>query len=195
MVRRVVTWPAPVLDGASAAVGADHDLKALAELVGDLFDTMYEYGGVGLAAPQIGRLLRVFVMDTTTDREHGVKQAFINPVVVPLPETRSSDVLALAAGLESRVIPGSREVVLPEACLSFPGERDEVSRWDQVMVTAYDLEGWRYGVQHTAVLTGLAAQCAQHEAEHLDGITMATRWGRVRTMLYRNTVTKRGRTR
>lgn len=119
----------------------DADLSAL---VDDMFDTMYDAPGRGLAAPQIGVLSRVFVMDATWKDGPGEPIALINPRI-----TWASQNMA----------------VLEEGCLSIPDTPRNVARPDKVRVVWQDVKGdW-----HEAGFDGFAAAVVQHEADHLDG--------------------------
>lgn len=149
MRRDILIWPNERLHDRSAAVSAE-DVAAgkYADLVTDMLDTMYQAGGVGLAAIQVGEAVRVFVMDASNrDR------VFFNPVVVP-------------------VVEGGQEVK-NEGCLSVPGIYEMVPRWNVVDVTAID----RNGEQFKERFEGLEAQCAQHESEHLDGMVLPDKFG------------------
>ena len=114
--------------------------QRLAILLDDMYDTMYEANGVGLAAVQVGILKRVVVVDT---REEGEKFELVNPVII------SSE--------------GSREVT--EGCLSVPGVNGYVIRPEKVVLKAQD----RYGNMHEYSAEGLLAQAFCHETENLDG--------------------------
>lgn len=109
------------------------------ELIDDMFDTMYEASGVGLAAPQVGILKRVVVIDTTGEDPH----VLINPEIV---ET-------------------SGEQTGPEGCLSLPGKTGIVTRPNYVKVKAYDRDMKEYELEGEELL----ARAIVHELEHLDG--------------------------
>ena len=115
--------------------------EELWELLDDMSDTMYDAGGVGLAAPQIGVLKRVVVIDA--DDDHGLLE-LVNPVIV--------------------AIKGKQHE--PEGCLSYPGKSGYVVRPAKVKIKAQD----RYGRQKTYVGTGLLARAFCHETDHLNGI-------------------------
>ncbi|MFD4355611.1 peptide deformylase [Nocardia sp. NPDC058518] len=117
----------------------------LATLVADLTETMHDDGGVGMAAPQIGVGLRVFVYDTGDAAGH-----VVNP--------------------EWSAI-GADEQVGPEGCLSIPGVRYDVRRASRVRVTGVDVTG--APVEFEA--DGLLARCVQHEHDHLDGVLFISR--------------------
>ncbi|MEV6066454.1 peptide deformylase [Nocardia sp. NPDC052001] len=115
------------------------------QLVTDLLDTMYESGGVGMAAPQIGVGLRVFVYDTGDAQGH-----LINPVFE---------------------VVGDETQIGPEGCLSIPGVREDVSRANTVIARGVDMDG--AAVEFRA--EGLLARCVQHETDHLDGVLFLQR--------------------
>ena len=114
--------------------------KELRTLVADLQETMLEQGGAGLAAPQIGVGLRVFVF-----RTDGVEGHLVNPEWTVLDET---------------------EQVGPEGCLSIPGFRWDCRRYDHVVARGWDLHGEPQEIEGTAML----ARAIQHETDHLDGV-------------------------
>lgn len=114
--------------------------------VNDLFDTMYAYNGVGLAAPQVGELKRIFVLDCSTDDNPMPQMVFINPVIVKK-----------EAAIISR-----------EGCLSFPGVYTDVKRYDSVTVRFMDLKGKTQTM--TATGGSLLCRAIQHELDHLNGV-------------------------
>lgn len=142
MLLPILRWPDPLLSQPCAdAVPGD----GLRQLAADMLETMYAAPGRGLAAPQVGRLVRMFVMDVGWKDAAPDPQVFVNPTIVELLGER-------VTGLEG--------------CLSIPGPVTEVERSAQVHLRWTDLEG----ALHEAVLTGFAAICAQHEHDHLQGI-------------------------
>jgi peptide deformylase len=132
---------------AEAAPEVTDDLRALIE---SMFETMYAEEGVGLAAPQVGRSVRVFVVDVE-EGETRVKQAFVNPVIVER----------------------EGEIVGEEGCLSIPGLRADVKRSARVVVEALDAGGTPFRLE----AEGLVARALQHEQDHLDGILFLDRLG------------------
>jgi len=139
----------PVLRRKADAVPAVTDeVRALIE---SMFATMYTEEGVGLAAPQVGRSLRVFVVDVEDEDAPRVKQAFVNPTIVER----------------------SGEVVGEEGCLSIPGIRADVKRHARVVVEALDADGKPFRLE----AEGLLARALQHENDHLDGILFLDRLG------------------
>ena len=125
------------------------DLDAL---IADLFDTMYAAPGRGLAAPQIGVMKRVFVMDVTWKDGPRSPIAVVNPSIEPV---------------------GQDKVAADEACLSIPGVSAQVARPARIRMrwTAPD------GTANQAEFVGAWATCAQHEADHLDGRVIFDRLG------------------
>lgn len=109
------------------------------ELIEDMLDTMYEAGGVGLAAPQVGILKRIVVIDTTGEDPH----ILINP----------------------KIIETDGEQTGSEGCLSFPGKGGQVTRPNYVKCEAYDVEMNKITLEGTELL----ARAICHECDHLDG--------------------------
>lgn len=151
MILPVVAYGDPVLR--KEADDVEQGLVGLTELIENMWETMYRAEGVGLAAPQIGRSIRLFVIDGSPfgEGENGdagckdFKRVMINPVLFD--ETAERD-------------------VIEEGCLSIPGVREPVERPVGVTVEYYD-ENW---VLREEVLSGIAARIVQHENDHLDGV-------------------------
>ena len=140
MILKVVKYGDPVLQQEGKLI-TEFDGK-LAELIGNMFETMYESKGVGLAAPQIGESLKLFVMDCGAKGTNH-RLALINPQVV---ETKGTQ-------------------VGEEGCLSFPEIYFEVERPRTVTVTAQDIHGESFTVE----VSDLEARCVLHETDHLYG--------------------------
>ena len=129
----------------------------LETLIKNMWETMYAAQGVGLAAPQIGESIRLFIVDTYpfSDNEdlsieernflRGFKKVFINPKI--LSET-------------------GKEIVFNEGCLSIPGIREDVKRKDSITIKFQDLNGKLINES----FTGIAARVIQHEYDHIEGI-------------------------
>ncbi|SDM02808.1 peptide deformylase [Bacillus sp. OK048] len=149
-IQKIVTYPAEILEKKCRPVMKYN--KKLAKLLDDMYDTMIEYDGVGLAAPQIGIDARIAIVDI--DNEQGTIE-MINPSIV---ET-------------------SGEQTGPEGCLSFPDLFGEVTRPNYVMIEAYDRRGKKYKLEAEEFL----ARAIQHEIDHLDGILFTTKVNRYLT--------------
>ena len=140
--RRILIHPDPHLRKVCPPVReVDDTLRTLAE---DMLETMYDAPGVGLAAPQIGKMKRLFVMDCTRDENDRQPTVCINPEI-----TWISD----------------ETVTAEEGCLSIPDIYEEVTRPAAVRLAFLDLDG----KAQERELDGLWATCAQHELDHLDG--------------------------
>jgi peptide deformylase len=149
-VLPILEAPHPLLKvKAESADPADASLRALAR---DMLETMYVAPGIGLAAPQVGALKRLFVVDVA-DKKKGEEPA---PTVLLNPEVtwRSEE-----------------EVSLEEGCLSVPGHFAEVLRPREVRMRYQDLEGELREIE----ADGLLARCLQHELDHLDGVLFIDR--------------------
>lgn len=147
MIKPIIAYGNPVLRKVAADI--DKDYPNLPELIRDMFETMWESDGVGLAAPQIGLSIRLFVIDATPFEEDypeakDFKRAFINPHVIE----ESGD-----------------EWLFNEGCLSFPGIHEDVARKSNVTLRYMD-ENF---VEHTETFSGVCARVVQHEYDHLDG--------------------------
>ena len=141
----VVEYPDPML----LKVCEECDLadKSLKKLARQMAKTMYKNNGCGLAAPQVGVLKRIIVVDC--DQEDGEQNpiTLVNPVIV---ETRG------------------REVVDEEGCLSCPGISVPIRRKEYAVVRYFDLEGEEWVIEGD----GLLGRCLQHEIDHLNGKTL-----------------------
>ncbi len=146
---KIVKYPDPVLlaPGEPVAVtGFDDELK---QLVSDMFETMYDAPGVGLAAPQVNVSKRVFVMDCSGGHDPEQKIAMINPEIVMVEDEQYGE----------------------EGCLSFPGIFFPVNRSLRAVVRAKDVNGKEFEIDGTE----LTARCMLHETDHCDGIVFLDR--------------------
>lgn len=145
--KRIVLYPAEVLRRKAAAVGAiDQPIRAL---VDEMFRVMREEEGAGLAAPQVGESLRIFVTEARPD-ENEPACAYVNPVI------ESAE--------------GEPDFA-NEGCLSLPDIRGDIRRPPKITLTWTDLEG----AQHRRTHAGMLARVWQHEADHLDGVLIIDR--------------------
>ncbi|MFC1222663.1 MULTISPECIES: peptide deformylase [Pedobacter] len=140
----IVAYGDPVLKKVCADI--DKDYPELEKLISDMFDTMYYANGVGLAAPQIGLPIRLFIVDTGEDEDGnpGYKKVFINAEI--LEETGEA-------------------WSFNEGCLSIPDIRENIMRKPNVKITYFD-ENW---VEHTDDVDGMPARVIQHEYDHIEG--------------------------
>ena len=142
-LREIVLWPDPRLT--ETCVPVETITPEIETLAADMLETMYAAPGRGLAAPQVGVLQRLFVMDVGWKEGKSDPLVCINPMLQEVSEERET-----------------RE----EGCLSIPGILAEVNRPAQVQMVWTGLNGARY-VQS---FDGFAAACVQHELDHLDGV-------------------------
>lgn len=141
-VLKIITYPDPLLRQVCQEVtDITPEIKKLAQ---DMTDTMYEAEGIGLAAVQVGFLHRIIVVDIRQNDKKPELYHLVNPVI-----TQTS---------------GSIED--EEGCLSIPGVRDIVKRYEKVEVKALDLQGKELIIP----AEGLLAICFQHEIDHLNGV-------------------------
>jgi len=158
MILPVVAYGDPVLKKEGEEI--DKNYPDLDKLIEDMFETMYEASGVGLAAPQIGKSIRLFIVDASPFAEpdeedgeidpmaeglDGFKKVFINPII----EEESGE-----------------EWGFNEGCLSIPKIREEVFRKEKILITYFD-ENW---VLKEESYDGYAARIIQHEYDHIEGI-------------------------
>lgn len=147
MIYPIVVFGEPVLRKKAADIEKGSiDVKQLAD---DLFETMEAASGIGIAAPQVGKSIRMFVVDGTKLDDEGdmesFRKVFINPEII----SEEGD-----------------EWKMEEGCLSIPGIREDVSRNEQVTIRYYD-ENWE---EHEETFDGMKARIIQHEYDHIEGI-------------------------
>lgn len=147
-VLDILRWPDPRLNTVCDPVGeVTLDIEVLAQ---DMLDTMYAAPGRGLAAPQVGIMKRLFVMDCAWKDGQPDPAVFIDPEIVEASE---------------------EETASSEGCLSIPGVTANVTRPARVMVRWTDIAGKAC----EEAFSGFAAACVQHELDHLDGIVTLDR--------------------
>jgi len=157
MILPIVAYGTPILKKEAEEI--DENFEGLEELILNMFDTMYEASGVGLAAPQINQSIRLFIVDASPFAEveegeepdplakglENFKKVFINPII----ENEEGEEWAFAEG-----------------CLSIPKIREEVMRKPKIKISYYD-ENWKF---HEDEYDGYAARIIQHEYDHIEGI-------------------------
>lgn len=156
MILPVVAYGDPILKKVGEEI--DENYKDLKKLISDMFETMYEASGVGLAAPQINKSIRLFIVDASPFAEieegeepdpmaeglDGFKKVFINPII----EEESGEEWAFAEG-----------------CLSIPKIREDVFRKPKIKISYFD-ENWDFKEEE---YEGYAARIIQHEYDHVEG--------------------------
>ena len=167
MTYPIVIYGHPILKKVAADI--DREYPDLQSFISNLFETMYNSEGLGLAAPQVGRSIRIFVIDGAPVAEDepslaAFKKAFIN------------------AHITERC---GEKVPMNEGCLSIPHLREEVSRESHIRIEYYD-ENW---LLHDEVYDGYKARIIQHEYDHLDGILFTDRLNPLRKRLIKSKLT------
>lgn len=172
MIYPIIPYGDPVLrKEADDIEKGSIDVKQLAE---DMFETMYAASGVGLAAPQIGLSIRMFVVDGRPFNEgEDLDERDKDPSVVDFKK-----VFINAEILEE----DGDEWGFEEGCLSIPGIRADVYRPEFVTIHYYDTD-WN---EHTEVYEGLAARIIQHEYDHIDGILFTDHLSPVKKRMIKN---------
>jgi peptide deformylase len=185
MILPIVAYGDPVLRKKTEEIEENH--PGLKELIEDMYETMYHAPGVGIAAPQIGQSIRLFVIDSEQifaedeeeeaaenerkkrnkkakerePEETGIKTAFINPIMIK---------------------EFGKPWAYEEGCLSIPGIREDVERKDSIVIEYYD-ENWDL---HETEFTGLTARIIQHEYDHIEGILFTDRLKPLKKRLLKN---------
>jgi len=167
MIYPIVVYGHPVLRKVAEEI--DRDYPGLNQLVSDLFETMYYSEGLGLAAPQIGKSVRIFVIDGEPAAEDepslaDFKKVFINAHIIE----KSGDLMPMTEG-----------------CLSIPNLREEVLREARIRLTYYD-ENWEF---HDEIHEGYKARIIQHEYDHLDGVMFTDKVNPLRRRLLKGKLT------
>lgn len=161
---KIVHYPEPVLLQVGKPVGEDEFNEDLKRLVEDMFETMYDARGVGLAAPQVAVSKRLFVMDCLTEEGEPNPIALINPEIVAQEGEQVGD----------------------EGCLSFPGIYTTVRRELRTVVRFRDVTGEMQELD----LTDLSARCVLHETDHCDGIVFLDRMTSLKRQLAKRKIKK-----
>ncbi len=164
MIYPIYIYGSSVLRSESADL--EKDFPELEKLAADMFDTMYASDGVGLAAPQIGKSLRMFVADASPladddPKAAGFKRVFVNPEIYEESDT---------------------EVLMGEGCLSLPGIHEDVYRPEKIRVRYFD----EHFVEHDEELDGWRARVVQHEYDHIEGMVFTDHLSSLRRTLLRS---------
>lgn len=160
----IIAYGDPVLR--KKATDIDADYPELKQLIANMFETMYGAQGVGLAAPQVGLSIRLFVIDASPFEEDDAqlkdfKKVFINAEITE------------EAG---------ENWAFNEGCLSIPDIREDVNRKKIITLTYFD-ENW---VEHTETFSGLAARVIQHEYDHIEGKLFTDKLNPLRKAMLKN---------
>jgi peptide deformylase len=161
MILPVVAYGHPVLKKVAKEI--DPSFPNLKEFIADMFETMYQSDGVGLAAPQVNQSIRLFVVDSSAFAEKypdaaNFKKVFINAAIY-----RQE----------------GEEWSFNEGCLSFPGLREDIVRKPVIYIKYFD-ENFQL---HDELIDGINARIIQHEYDHIEGIVFVDRMSSLRKMI------------
>jgi peptide deformylase len=165
---QILKFPDPALKSVSAEIR--EFTPELAKLAADMKETMLAAPGAGLAAPQVGRLIRLITVEASEEEEdYGASVlTLVNPEIV------------LAEG----------ELIFEEGCLSVDDYRSNVKRFNHVQVRAQDIQGQPITIDYE----GRRAVILQHEIDHLDGVLFIDRLSRLKREMYKKSLRRRRRT-
>lgn len=147
----------------------DKDYPGLNQIINDMFETMYKSDGLGLAAPQIGKSIRIFVIDGSPLSEEEPELADFKKVFI------NADIVEKNGEFE----------LMNEGCLSIPNLREEVNRESHIRIKYYD-ENWKF---HDEIYNGYLARVIQHEYDHLDGILFTDKVSPLKKKLIKSKLT------
>lgn len=155
MILPIRAFGDPVLKKVAQDITPEH--PGLKELIADMFETMYSASGVGLAAPQVGHSIRLFVVDASPFAEEEDGQPSEEPHLKDFKRVFINAYIVEEEG---------EEWPFEEGCLSIPGIREEVERQPRIVLQYVD----EHFKEHEETFEGFAARVIQHEHDHLDGI-------------------------
>jgi len=179
-ILEILTYPNPRLREVSTPVDVfDGKLKKLTD---DMIETMYHAHGIGLAAPQVGVLKRVVVIDTRPKDEEGSRYDIEEMGEL---ERKVTQPLIL---INPKVLSGVGSTTFDEGCLSVPSFYETVERKEVIEVETYDLSGKKY----TFKTDGLLAICIQHELDLLEGKLFIDRISFLKSKKIKNEIQKHG---
>ena len=175
MIYPIIAYGDPVLRKVTVDIDKSFDVKKLSE---DMFETMYNAKGVGLAAPQIGLNVRMFVVDGRPFNEgEDMKERDKDPSLIDFKK-----VFINAEILEE----DGDDWAFEEGCLSIPDVREDIYRAEFLTIKYFD-ENWN---EHTEEYEGLAARIIQHEYDHVDGILFTDHLNPVKKRMLKNKLAK-----
>lgn len=159
MVMKILTFPDPKLREVSQAVKPNEFGPELQKLADDMVETMYDANGIGLAAPQVGELKRMIVLDTRPKDEGGRRYKYDEMTEL---EQKVQQPIVL---INPVIVKGEGKTTFDEGCLSVPGFFETVERFEYIEMKAQDASGKEFTIK----TDGLLAICLQHELDHLEG--------------------------
>lgn len=180
MIMKILTFPDPRLREVSKPVkDFGPNLQKLAE---DMIETMYEARGIGLAAPQVGELIRMVVIDTRPRDEKG--RRYKDEEMSELEKSVQQPLILI----NPEIVKGEGNTTFDEGCLSVPGYFETVERNLVVELKAFDVHGKEFRVKSD----GLLGICMQHELDHLNGTLFIDHLSFVKSNKIKNQIKKHG---
>ncbi|MNJ96668.1 Peptide deformylase 1 [compost metagenome] len=180
MIMKILTFPDPKLREVSKPVTKfGPEIKKLAD---DLLETMYDANGIGLAAPQVGELVRMVVIDTRPKDEKGRRYKYEEMSDL---EASVKQPLIL---INPEIVKGEGKTTFDEGCLSIPGYFETVERFNTIEMKAFDVNGKEFIVKSD----GLLAICMQHELDHLEGTLFVDHLSFIKGNKIKNQIKKHG---
>ncbi|RYZ87122.1 MAG: peptide deformylase [Proteobacteria bacterium] len=180
MVREILKFPDPRLREVSKPVTKVTEEHAA--LARDMIETMYASNGIGLAAPQIGELIRMLVIDTRSRGEGGRRYKYDD--MTDLEKTVEQPLIMI----NPVIIKGEGKTTFDEGCLSIPGYYETVERFDYIEVEALNEKGQKIVIK----TDGLLAICLQHEMDHLEGTLFVDHLSLIKSSKIKNQIKKHG---
>lgn len=180
MILEILKFPDPRLREVSKAV--DKVTAVHEKLAADMIETMYAANGIGLAAPQVGELIRMLVIDTRPRDEGGRRYKYDDMSDL---EKLVEQPLIL---INPVIVKGEGKTTFDEGCLSIPGYYETVERFEYVEVKAMDAKGKEFLVK----TDGLLAICLQHEMDHLEGTLFLDHLSFIKGNKIKNQIKKHG---
>lgn len=178
--REILTYPNPILREVSKPVTVfDEKIKKLAE---DMLETMYDSNGIGLAAPQVGELVQLLVLDTRPKDEKTRRYKYDQMTEL---EQKVQQPLVL---INPQIIKGEGKTTFDEGCLSVPTFFETVERNEKILVKAFDVGGQEFQFE----ADGLLAICIQHEMDHLNGTLFIDHLSFLKSNKIKNQIKKHG---
>jgi peptide deformylase len=166
MILPIIAYGDPVLKQEAEEINKNYpDLNAL---IDNMFETMYIAGGVGLAAPQVGIGIKLFIIDASPYEEDA-------------PELKNFKKIFINAEI---IAEEGKEWIFNEGCLSFPGIREDILRKSEITIKYYD-ENF---VEHIDKFNGIAARIIQHEYDHTNGIVFIDRLNTLKKQLIKRKI-------
>ncbi len=174
----VLTFPDPRLRKKSKAIeSVTNEVKKLAN---DMVETMYDFNGIGLAAPQVNSLLRLIALDTRPTKEGRYK----NEDMTSLEQSIEQPLILI----NPEILEKTGETTYEEGCLSLPSYFESVKRFDWIKIEALNLKGEKFQLE----VDGLLAICIQHEIDHLDGKLFIDRLSPIKANRIKSKIKKYG---